>query len=158
LGPDAAERLSAGVYGALVAATTLIGASDKSFGQLIWIVVATNLVYYATHVFAYTIGSSPADPSQAESLGAVIRHHLVVSAPIASAAFIPLIVVIVLELCGVDQTPAVFFGVVAGALGLATTATSSVYLRGVRGVRLLLVAIAALIVAGLLVAAKLALH
>ena len=58
LGKEAAERVSAGCYGAIVAASTLAGSADLPAGRLILLVVATNLVYYGTHVFAYTIGDA----------------------------------------------------------------------------------------------------
>jgi hypothetical protein len=161
IGPEAAERVSAGVYGSLVACTTLIGVSDRPLGTLIWIVIATNLVYYATHVFAYTIGSRPRSAEEAgekRSLLGTVLHHAAVGAPLASAAFLPIIVVVVLELFGVEQSKAVLFGVIVAALSLASVATTGIYLRGVRGLPIVLSAIAALVVAGLLVWAKLSLH
>ena len=56
LGKDAAERVSADCYGSLVAASTLAGSAEVPFGELTLLVVATNLVYFGTHVFAYAIG------------------------------------------------------------------------------------------------------
>jgi hypothetical protein len=161
IGPEAAERVSAGVYGSLVACTTLIGLSDRPLLTLVWIVIATNLVYYATHVFAYTIGSRPRSQEEARahsSLAGAVLHHAVVGAPLASAAFLPIIVVVVLELLGVAQALAILFGVVVAAISLAGVATTGVYLRGVRGLPLVITAAVALGIAALLVWAKLSLH
>jgi hypothetical protein len=56
LGREGAERVSAGCYGSIVAASTLAGSAAIPPGELALLVVATNLVYFSTHVFAYSIG------------------------------------------------------------------------------------------------------
>ena len=56
LGREGAERVSAGCYGSIVAASTLAGSAAVPPGELALLVVATNLVYFSTHVFAYSIG------------------------------------------------------------------------------------------------------
>ena len=94
LGKEAAERVSAGCYGAVVAASTLAGSADLPPGRLALMVMATNLVYFGTHVFAYAI----ADPDvERKHLGQISAHHARVAAPMISAAFIPLVVVLVLR-------------------------------------------------------------
>jgi len=155
LGPDAAERISAGCYGALVAATTLVEIGDVSVGKLITFVILTNVIYYATHVFAYTIGDhGTADETPARSL----VHHLRVSAPMVLAAFAPLIVVLVLELFGVAHTPAVISGVGVAVLFLAAVATVGAQLRRVALFAVILTPIVTIAISTLLVVAKLSLH
>ncbi|MFE1664628.1 hypothetical protein [Microbacterium sp. P02] len=127
LGPVAAERVSAGCYGSLVAASTLIGLGEAEIGWLIAVVILTNAIYYATHVFAYTVGDSSGD-----SPLKVARHHLRVSAPMISATFGPLIVVLLLLLMGVGQEVAVSIGAGAGLATLAAVATTGAVLRGAR--------------------------
>jgi hypothetical protein len=52
LGREGAERVSAGCYGSIVAASTLAGSAAVPPGELALLVVATNLVYFSTHVFS----------------------------------------------------------------------------------------------------------
>jgi hypothetical protein len=154
LGPDAAERISAGCYGALVAATTLAEIGDVSAGKLIVFVILTNIIYYATHVFAYTIGDhGTADQSTAGT----VRHHLAVSAPIVSAAFAPLLVVLGLEAIGVAHTPAIVCGVGVALLFLAGTATIGARLRRFPLIVVILTPIVTIAISVLLVFAKLSL-
>ena len=100
LGREAAERVSAGCYGAIVAASTLAGTSELPAGKLTLLVVATNLVYYGTHVFAYSIGDADLEH---QHLHRIAAHHARVGAPMISAAFLPLIVALVLEALGVHH-------------------------------------------------------
>jgi hypothetical protein len=94
LGREGAERVSAGCYGSIVAASTLAGSAAVPPGELALLVVATNLVYFSTHVFAYSI----ADPNlEGKHLPQVAAHHARVAAPMVIAAFLPLVVVLVLE-------------------------------------------------------------
>lgn len=154
-GPDAAERISAGCYGALVAATTLIGLTETSTSSLVLIVVLTNLIYYATHVFAYTIGA----PATDETSGWVtVRHHLAVSAPMVSVTFAPVILVIVLELFGVGRDDALVAGVIAALVYLVSVATGGAYVRGLRPLAVILVGVLTFLVSVALVLAKLSLH
>ena len=86
LGREGAERVSAGCYGSIVAASTLAGSAAVPPGELALLVVATNLVYFSTHVFAYSIG----DPNvEGKHLPQVAAHHARVAAPMVSAAFLP---------------------------------------------------------------------
>jgi hypothetical protein len=155
LGPDAAERISAGCYGALVAATTLVELGDVSAGKLITFVILTNVIYYATHVFAYTIGDhGGADTSPGRS----VLHHLRVSAPIVSAAFAPLLVVLLLEAIGVGHEPSVIGGVAAAILFLAIVATVGARLRRLPRAVVILTPVVTILIAALLLWAKLSLH
>jgi len=78
LGREGAERVSAGCYGSIVAASTLAGSAAVPPGELALLVVATNLVYFSTHVFAYSIG----DPNvEGKHLPQVAAHHARVAAP-----------------------------------------------------------------------------
>ncbi len=155
VGKDGAERISAGCYGALIAATTLIGTHDASLGGLVLVVVITNLIYYATHVFAYTVGA----PTDAEHGGRkAIEHHLKISAPMISVTFAPIIVVVVFELFGVGRDDALVAGVVTALLYLVSVATTGAYLRGLRPLGVALVGILTFVVSAALVAAKLSLH
>lgn len=155
VGPDGAERISAGCYGALIAATTLIGTHDASLGGLILVVVITNLIYYATHVFAYTVGA----PTDSEHGGrAAISHHLKVSAPMISVTFAPVIVVVVFEMFGVSRDDALVAGVVTALFYLVSVATTGAYLRGLRPMAVALVGVLTFLVSAALVAAKLSLH
>lgn len=155
VGKDGAERISAGCYGALIAATTLIGTHDASLGGLVLVVVITNLIYYATHVFAYTVGA----PTDAEHGGRkAIEHHLKVSAPMISVTFAPIIVVVVCESFGVGRDDALVAGVVTALLYLVSVATTGAYLRGLRPLGVVLVGILTFVVSAALVAAKLSLH
>jgi hypothetical protein len=100
LGREGAERVSAGCYGSIVAASTLAGSAAVPPGELALLVVATNLVYFSTHVFAYSIG----DPNvEGKHLPQVAAHHARVAAPMVSTAFLPLVVVLVLEILGADH-------------------------------------------------------
>lgn len=155
LGPDAAERISAGCYGALVAATTLVELGDVSAGKLITFVILTNVIYYATHVFAYTIGDHGAADA---SPGRSVLHHLRVSAPIVSAAFAPLLVVLLLEVLGVAHEPSVLCGVGAAILFLAVVATVGARLRRLPLAVVVVTPIVTIVIAALLVWAKLSLH
>ena len=154
-GPDAGERISAGCYGALVAATTLIGLTEASTGSLVLVVVLTNLIYYATHVFAYTVG---APTGEGEAGWPAVRHHLVVSAPMISVTFLPIALVVVLELVGVENETAVLVGVMAALAYLVVVATAGAFVRGLRPLAVVLVGALTLLVAVALVAAKLSLH
>lgn len=154
-GPDAAERISAGCYGALVAATTLIGLTDTSTRSLVLIVVFTNLIYYATHVFAHTIGT----PAGGETSGwAIVRHHLAVSAPMVSVTFAPVLIVVALEGAGVARDDALVVGVIAALVYLVSVATVGAYLRGYRPIVVILVGGLTFLVSVALVFAKLSLH
>lgn len=154
-GPNAAERISAGCYGALVAAATLIGLTETSLGSLILVVVLTNLTTFATHVFAYTIGS----PSDADHVGwAAVRHHMVVSAPMVSVTFVPVALVVVLDLTGVERETAVLVGVIAALAYLVVVATGGAFLRGLRPLAVSLIGVLTVLVSVALVAARFSLH
>lgn len=155
MGPDTAERISAGCYGALVAASTLVGLGTSSPDRVALLVVLTNVVYYATHVFAYTIG----DRDEAgHGPWKIVKHHLRVGAPMVSVSFTPAIVVFLLMLLGVDQESAILGGVITAALFLATVATTGAFLRGLRPFAVFLTALATIVVAVLIVIVKLSLH
>lgn len=145
------ERVSAGCYGGVVAASTLAGSAELPPGQLMLLVVATNLVYFGTHVFAYTIGDPDTDPNH---LRRVSVHHARVGAPMISAAFLPLVAVLILEALGMEHKRATNIGVVTAAGLLAVVALPSAYLHGVRGWRLALLTLLILIVTAMLVFAK----
>lgn len=151
LGREAAERVSAGCYGAIVAASTLAGTAEVPAGQLTLLVVATNFVYFGTHVFAYSL----ADPDlEHQHLDRIARHHARVGAPMVSAAFLPLVVALVLKALGVHHELATNLGVLAAAGLLAAVALPGAYLHGVRGLGLALVALFIVVMTGALVAAK----
>lgn len=153
LGRDAAERISAGCYGALISASTLFGLSDTDLGTVIAVVALTNLVYFATHVFAYSLGDV-----SARRPGQVVLHHLRVSAPMISATFAPLLVVVVLSATGVALSTALLWGVAVAMTYLVVVATAGARLRGYSFVAVLLTAMGAAIVAAVLITAKLLLH
>ncbi|HSP51349.1 MAG TPA: hypothetical protein VLO00_00510, partial [Cryobacterium sp.] len=104
IGPAGAERISAGAYGLLVAASTLIGLGNSSVLTIIGVVMITNFLYYATHVFAYSIGDTEIGWTH-------VRHHLRISAPMISAAFVPLLTVLALLALGFDTGTATLIGV-----------------------------------------------
>lgn len=153
LGHDAAERISAGCYGALVSASTLIGLSGSDLGVVVAVVALTNLVYFATHVFAYCLGDT-----SAERPWAIFRHHLAVSAPMVSVTFLPLLVVVLLVAFGVDLPTALLWGVGVAMMYLVVVATTGARLRGYSPVGVVLTAIGAALVSALLIVAKLLLH
>ncbi|GAA3717131.1 hypothetical protein GCM10022204_41270 [Microlunatus aurantiacus] len=93
-----------------MAASTLAGTSSLPAGKLT--LLATNLVYYGTHVFAYSIGDSDLEH---QHLHRVAAHHARVGAPMISAAFLPLIVALVLEALGVHHQQATNIGVFTAA-------------------------------------------
>ena len=151
LGKEGAERVSAGCYGSIVAASTLAGSAALPLGELALLVVATNLVYFGTHVFAYSVG----DPNlQRKHLHQVAAHHARIGAPMVSAAFVPLIVVLVLEILGADHYRATNVGVVTAAGLLVVVALPGAYLRGVRGWWLALLTVVILAMTTVLVLAK----
>lgn len=153
LGNDAAERISAGCYGALVSASTLFGLNDTDLGIVVAVVALTNIVYFATHVFAYSLGDvSTERPSR------IISHHLRVSAPMVSVTFAPLLVVVVLTLTGVDLSTALLWGVGVAMTYLVVVATTGARLRGYSPLTVVLTAVGAAVVSALLVVAKLLLH
>ncbi|WP_022886810.1 hypothetical protein [Glaciibacter superstes] len=153
ISPVGAERVSAGAYGSLIAASTLIGVGGQPIGTIIGIVVLTNLVYYATHVFAYSIG--PGD-------GAVgwknVSHHLRVSAPMLSAAFLPVVVVVIGTAFGLSTVTATQIGVIVATLVLCGVAVTGARLRGIRGWPLVFVATGTAVLAAALILAKYSLH
>lgn len=154
LGAEATERVSAGCYGAVVAASTLAGTAQVPLGRLVLLVVATNLVYFGTHVFAYTIG----DPDlESRHLHRVAAHHAAVGAPMVSAAFLPLIVTVTLVTVGVDHETATNIGVLTAAGVLVAVALPGAYLHGVRGWGLALTTAGIVFMTALLVAAKIGL-
>jgi len=154
-GPNAAERVSAGCYGALVSATTLIGLTETSLGSLVLVVVLTNLIYFATHVFAYTISS----PSSSDQTGwQAVRHHVVVSAPMVSVTFVPIALVVVLDLVGVDRETAVLVGVMAALAYLVAVATGGAFFRGLRPLAVTLVGVLTGLISVALIAAKFSIH
>jgi len=115
------------------------------------LVVATNLVYFGTHVFAYSIG----DPDvEREHLYQVAAHHARIGAPMISAAFVPLVVVLVLEILGVDHRRATNFGVITAAALLVVVALPGAFLHGVRGWGLALLTVVILAMTTALVLAK----
>jgi hypothetical protein len=151
LGREGVERVSAGCYGSIVAASTLAGSAAVPPWQLALLVVATNLVYFGTHVFAYSIG----DPDlERKHLYQVAAHHARIGAPMISAAFVPLVVVLVLEFLGADHRRATNIGVITAALLLVGVALPGAYLHGVRGWGLALLTVAILAMTTLLVVAK----
>ena len=150
-GKKTSERVSAGCYGAIVAASTLAGSAAVPPGQLALLVVATNLVYFGTHVFAYSIG----DPDlERKHLHQIAAHHARVGAPMISAAFVPLLVVLVLEILGADHVRATNIGVMTAAGLLLVVALPGAYLHGVRGWGLALVSLAIVTMTAVLVVAK----
>jgi hypothetical protein len=153
--PATSERISAGCYGSLIAASTLIGLGEIGVGELIVIVVLTNIVYYATHVFAYSIGDT-----DIRSRGAwqTVTHHLTVSAPMVSVCFAPLIIVLILTAVGLEQPGPVVFGVIGALVVLVGVATSAAYLRRLHPVAIVLTAVITLALSGALIWAKLLLH
>ncbi|NQX13348.1 hypothetical protein HQQ80_17105 [Microbacteriaceae bacterium VKM Ac-2855] len=153
---DTAERVSAAAYGAIVAASTLAGTDGHTnVWSVVALVFATNLVYWATHVFAYTLG----DRSSADTgIRAVVLHHMRVSGPIVSSAFLPIVVVLILGAFGLDRATSSGWGMATAALTLVTVAVSGGYLRGARGLWLALIAAGTILLAGILLAAKLLLH
>ena len=113
--------------------------------------VATNLVYFGTHVFAYSIG----DPDlERRDLLRVAAHHARVGAPMISAAFLPLVVVLVLEVLGADHFRATDIGVITAAGLLVVVALPGAYLHGVRGWGLALLTVVILAMTTVLVLAK----
>ncbi|MBT9605691.1 hypothetical protein [Microbacterium sp.] len=153
LGHDAAERISAGCYGALVSASTLFGLGDSDVGVVIAVVALTNIVYFATHVFAYSLGDVSTDrPSR------IIAHHLRVSAPMVSVTFAPLLVVVALTALGVTLPTALLWGVGVAMIYLIVVATTGARLRGYSPLTVVLTAVGAAIMAALLIVAKLLLH
>lgn len=153
LGREAAERISAGCYGALVSASTLIGLSEADLGLIVIIVALTNVVYFATHVFAYTLGDVSAKrPSR------IVLHHMAVSAPMVSAAFVPLILVVVLAAFDVAIETALLWGVGAAMAYLVVVATAGARLRGYPALAVVFTAIGSAVIAALLIVAKLLLH
>lgn len=155
MGPDTAERISAGCYGALVAASTLVGLGGSAPGKIALLVVLTNVVYYATHVFAYTIG----DRDEAgHGPWKVVLHHLRVGAPMVSVSFAPVVVVFLFLWVGVAQQVAVLGGVITAVLFLSSVATTGAYLKGLRPRAVVVVALATMVMAALIVIAKLSLH
>lgn len=153
LGTDAAERISAGCYGALVSASTLIGLGTADLSKVILVVALTNLVYFATHVFASTLGDVSSERSWP-----IIRHHLAVSAPMVSVTFLPLLVVVALVASGVDLPTALLWGVGVAMSYLIAVATVGARLRGSSPIVVILTAVGAAVIAVLLVLAKLLLH
>jgi hypothetical protein len=147
IGPAGAERISAGAYGLLVAASTLIGLGQSSAVTIIIVVMITNLVYYATHVFAYSIGDSEIGWTH-------VRHHLRVSAPMISAAFVPLLVVLGLLIMGFDTGTATLIGMITATVLLAVVAVGGLRLRGIRGWPLVLMAVGTVVLAAVLILAK----
>jgi len=152
-GKDAAERISAGCYGALVSASTLIGLGGAELGDVIAVVALTNIVYFATHVFASSLGDV-----SSKRPGAIIRHHLAVSAPMVSVTFLPLLVVVVLVAVGVGLGTALLWGVGVAMTYLVVVATTGARLRGYSPVAVVLTAVGAAVLSGLLIVAKLLLH
>lgn len=153
LGHDAAERISAGCYGALVSASTLIGLGDADLIDVVAVVALTNVVYFATHVFAYSLGDTSAQrPSR------IIRHHLAVGAPMVSVTFLPLLLVVILTAAGVGLETALLWGVGVAMSYLVVVATAGARLRGYSALVVVLTAIGAAVVSALLIVAKLLLH
>jgi hypothetical protein len=153
LAHDTAERISAGCYGALVSASTLIGLDGSDIGVVVAVVALTNFVYFATHVFAYTLGDvSSRSPRK------IIAHHLRVSAPMVSVTFAPLLVVVLLTATGVDQFTALLWGVGVAMTYLVVVATAGARLRGYSFLAVVLTGVGAAVLAALLVLAKLLLH
>jgi hypothetical protein len=154
LSPPAAERISAGCYGALVSASTLMGLGDADLGAVVTLVVLTNLVYFAIHVFAYTIG----DTDTTRTPLAVMTHHLAVSAPMISVTFAPVLCVSVLVLFGVAIKVAVLWGVGVALAYLVSVATAGAALRGYSPLAIVGVAIVSAVGSAALLIAKISLH
>ena len=134
-----------------MAASTLAGTAELPTGKLTLLVVATNLVYFGTHVLAYSIG----DPDlEREHLHRVAARHARVGAPMISAAFLPLIVALVLEAFGVQHDQATNIGVFTAAGLLVVVALPGAYLHGLRGWRLALITLLIVAMTALLVVAK----
>lgn len=152
-GKDAAERISAGCYGALVSASTLIGLGSADLPLVVVVVALTNIIYFATHVFASSLGDT-----STERPGRIFAHHLYVSAPMVSVTFVPLLVVVVLVAFGVSLPTALLWGVAVAMAYLVVVATAGARLRGYSALGVVLTAAGAAIVSVLLVTAKWMLH
>lgn len=151
--PDSRERLSLWLYGLMVTGATLAaGAAIDGLGRLVLLVVATNVVYYLTHLFASWLAPAPDDGRNA------LRHHAWVAAPMVSAVFLPIVVTLVAATLGAGQSTAVICGLVTVMLGFAGAAVMAMRGRGLSGVRVAVAAAFVVAVAGLLIGAKLALH
>jgi hypothetical protein len=150
-GPEATERVSAGCYGAIVAASTLAGSAALPAASLILLVVATNSVYFGTHVLAYAIG----DPNlEREPFHRLVVHHARVAGPMITAVFVPLLVVLTLEFFGTDHERATNIGVITAAGLLVAVALPGAYVHGMRGWRLAVLGFAVIAMTTLLVLAK----
>jgi hypothetical protein len=149
LGPHGAERISAGVYGALITASTLFGLGDSPLATIVEVVAGTNLVYYATHVFAYTIGSTDETPSWK-----TVKHHLSVGAPMIGVVFAPLVVVLLLCVCGVDTSAATLWGMGTAGAVLLGVVIAGLHIRRIGRRASLEIILGTTVVAALLVFAK----
>ena len=71
-----------------------------------------------------------------------------------SAAFVPLVVVLLLELVGVDNELGTDLGVITAAALLIVVALPGAYLHGVRGWRLAMITLLIVVITSALVVAK----
>lgn len=150
---DDSERVSLWLYGLIVAGATLVaGAKVPELWKLALLVVATNVVYYLTHLFASWVAPRADDPDQS------LRHHARIAAPMVSAAFGPLAVTLVASALGAGRATAVLCGLITVMLGFAAAAAVGLRRRGMGGIRILVAVAFIAAVAVLLIGAKLIVH
>jgi len=152
---DRADRLSSAVYGLMVTAVTMIAGSghDDSLLRLLLLTLATNVVYFLTHLFAEVIVPRPGvDPETS------LRHHAWVSGPMVTAGFTPMLVTALGHLAGMDLADAVWLGLGWVAVGFGAVAWFGLRSRGVSAGHRMLAIAAVVGVFALLVGAKLSLH
>ncbi|HSE72586.1 MAG TPA: hypothetical protein VLA97_17595 [Nocardioidaceae bacterium] len=111
--PPSEERIASGIYGIIVGAAVMATSSAQTFGQLIASVLVTLLVYWVAERYARVLARRIADgrrPTWRE-----LGQELTEGWAIVTESGLPLLVLVVLGLSGVEQRTAVLI-----ALGTST--------------------------------------
>ncbi len=151
--PDYNERVRLWLYGLMVAGATLVaGAKLPDLWDLVVLVVATNIVYYLTHLFAAWVAPRSNHPHDS------LRYHAWLAAPMVSAVFAPLIVTVGVSALGASRTTATWFGLGTVMAGFVAAAAAGMRRRGFGAGTIIVAAAFVVGVAVLLIGAKLLVH
>lgn len=146
--------MSSAIYGLMITAVSMIAGAlhGGELWHLLGITLATNMLYFLTHLFAEAVVPAP------EEEQTTLRHHAWVSAPILTAAFTPMLITAIANLCGLPLLQAVWVGLGWDLLGFVALGWLGLRRRGYGLVKRILIIAVVVAIMALLILGKLLLH
>jgi hypothetical protein len=150
------ERVSASIYGTIVAASVMAaGAEDLSVGQICAAVLVTLVVYWAAETYSRIVaGRILASETASEAVREHARHHW----RIVTASYAPLAVLLLASLFGAGTSTAVLIALVFTTVLLVVLGWVAAGRAEMTGVARLVAASVAGVAGLVMIALKLVLH